>query len=73
MIGKPGAADRYGYLEPKDQIPAFGPDQLSQNDVAIVIHYPRNDYTAPSGSVHASSHGGVVQAVGPEPIGATIP
>jgi ubiquinol-cytochrome c reductase cytochrome b subunit len=73
MIRKPGAPDLYGYLEPKDQMPAFGPDQLTENDVAMVIRYLRNHYPAPSASEHASSHGGVAQAVGPEAIGATAP
>ena len=33
MIHKPGAPDLYGYLEAKDQMPAFGADQLTENDV----------------------------------------
>jgi ubiquinol-cytochrome c reductase cytochrome b subunit len=44
MIRKPGAPDLYGYLETKDQMPAFGPDQLTDNDVAMVIRYLRGDY-----------------------------
>jgi ubiquinol-cytochrome c reductase cytochrome b subunit len=47
MIHKPGAPDLYGYLEPKDQMPAFGADQLTENDVTTVIRYLRNDYTPP--------------------------
>jgi ubiquinol-cytochrome c reductase cytochrome b subunit len=44
MIRKPGAPDHYGYLEPKDRMPAFGPDQLTDNDVAMLIRYLRNEY-----------------------------
>jgi hypothetical protein len=36
-------------------MPAFGPDQLTVNDVAMVIRYLWNDYPAPPGSEHASS------------------
>jgi ubiquinol-cytochrome c reductase cytochrome b subunit len=44
MIHKPGAGDRYGFLDEKDQMPSFGPDQLTQNDVDMVIRYLRGDY-----------------------------
>jgi ubiquinol-cytochrome c reductase cytochrome b subunit len=44
MIHKPGAPDLYGYLEAKDRMPAFGPDQLTDNDVAMVVRYLKNDY-----------------------------
>ena len=49
MIHKPGAPDLYGYLEAKDQMPAFGADQLTENDVTTVIRYLKNDYTPPNG------------------------
>jgi quinol-cytochrome oxidoreductase complex cytochrome b subunit/mono/diheme cytochrome c family protein len=44
MIHKPGAPDLYGYLEAKDQMPAFGRDQVTDNDVDTLIRYLRNDY-----------------------------
>jgi ubiquinol-cytochrome c reductase cytochrome b subunit len=44
MIRKPGAADRYGFLEAEQKMPAFGPDQLTANDVEMVIRYLREDY-----------------------------
>jgi ubiquinol-cytochrome c reductase cytochrome b subunit len=44
MVRKPGADDRYGFLEKKDQMPAFGPNELTQNDVEMVIRYLRDDY-----------------------------
>jgi len=43
MIHKPGAPDLYGYLDKKDQMPAFA-DQLSANDTETLIRYLRNDY-----------------------------
>jgi ubiquinol-cytochrome c reductase cytochrome b subunit len=46
MIHKPGAPDLYGYLEARDQMPAFGPDQLTDNDAAMVIRYLKGDYTS---------------------------
>jgi len=44
MTRKPGAADKYGYLDAKDQMPEFGDDQLSTNDMAMVIRYLKGDY-----------------------------
>ena len=44
MIRKPGASDLYGYLEEKDQMPAFTRDQLTENDVTTVIRFLKNDY-----------------------------
>jgi ubiquinol-cytochrome c reductase cytochrome b subunit len=49
MIHKPGAPDLYGYLEAKDQMPAFGSDQLTDNDVAMVIRYLKGDYAKDEG------------------------
>jgi ubiquinol-cytochrome c reductase cytochrome b subunit len=49
MIHKPGAPDLYGYLEAKDQMPAFSRDQLTGDDVAMVIRYLKGEYTAPQG------------------------
>jgi ubiquinol-cytochrome c reductase cytochrome b subunit len=47
MIRKPGAPDKYGFLDTKDQMPPFGPDQLSANDLEMVIRYLRGDYPPP--------------------------
>jgi ubiquinol-cytochrome c reductase cytochrome b subunit len=44
MIRKPGAPDLYGYLDAEDQMPAFGSDQLTDNDAATLIRYLRDDY-----------------------------
>ena len=48
MIRKPGAADRYGFLGEKQKMPAFGPEQVSDNDVNMVIRYLRGDYPRPA-------------------------
>ena len=44
MIHKPGASDLYGFLETKDQMPAFASDQLTENDVTTLIRFLKNDY-----------------------------
>ncbi|AGA30753.1 cytochrome b N-terminal domain-containing protein [Singulisphaera acidiphila] len=44
MIHKPGAPDLYGYLEKKDQMPAFTSEQLTKNDVNMLVRYLQNDY-----------------------------
>jgi ubiquinol-cytochrome c reductase cytochrome b subunit len=44
MIRKPGAADRYGFLEQEQKMPAFGADQLTPNDLEMVIRYLKDDY-----------------------------
>ncbi|SIO17852.1 ubiquinol-cytochrome c reductase cytochrome b subunit [Singulisphaera sp. GP187] len=44
MIHKPGALDLYGYLETKDQMPAFTSEQLAANDVNMLVRYLKNDY-----------------------------
>ena len=49
MIRKPGAPDLYGYLEAKDRMPAVRPEQLTDNDVDMVIRFLRNDYPMPTG------------------------
>ena len=38
-----GRPDLYGYLEKKDQMPAFA-DQLTENDTETLIRFLRNDY-----------------------------
>lgn len=48
MIRKPGADDRYGYLDAKDQMPSFA-EQLTDNDLETVIRYLRNDYVGAEG------------------------
>jgi ubiquinol-cytochrome c reductase cytochrome b subunit len=44
MVRKPGAANRYGFLGEHQKMPAFDPDQLSENDLNMVIRYLRGDY-----------------------------
>jgi quinol-cytochrome oxidoreductase complex cytochrome b subunit/mono/diheme cytochrome c family protein len=51
MIRKPGADDMYGFLKAKDQMPAFGPDQLIQNDVEMLTRYLKDDYLKPGTAV----------------------
>ncbi|QEH33619.1 Menaquinol-cytochrome c reductase cytochrome b subunit [Aquisphaera giovannonii] len=47
MIRKPGAPDLYGYLDPQFQMPAFGRDQLTEDDLKAMIRYLRGDYPMP--------------------------
>ncbi len=44
LIHNPAASDLYGYLDPKDRMPAFGPDQLTENDLETVIRYLKHDH-----------------------------
>ena len=44
MVRRPTAPDLYGYYEAKDHMPPFGPDQMTANDVEMVIRYLRHDY-----------------------------
>jgi quinol-cytochrome oxidoreductase complex cytochrome b subunit/mono/diheme cytochrome c family protein len=55
MIRKPNAPDLYGYFEEKDRMPPFGPEQLTRNDVEMVIRYLRNDYPKPQRPATAST------------------
>ena len=48
MIHKPDAADKYGYLDKKDQMPAFGSDQLTDNDMSTLIRFLKGEYLAPA-------------------------
>jgi ubiquinol-cytochrome c reductase cytochrome b subunit len=48
MVRKPGAADRYGFLGEHQKMPAFGTDQLSENDLNMVIRYLQGDYPRPA-------------------------
>ena len=50
MIHKPGAPDLYGFLKPKDQMPAFA-GQITENDATTIIRYLRNDYPGAPGAV----------------------
>jgi ubiquinol-cytochrome c reductase cytochrome b subunit len=62
MIRKPGAADRYGYLEQEQKMPAFGPDQLTSNDLETLIRYLKDDY--PKGGSAQSDAGESLAARG---------
>lgn len=48
MIHRPGAPDKYGFLDPKNQMPSFT-EQLTENDVQTVVRYLRNDYPGAPG------------------------
>ena len=48
MIRRPTAPDLYGYYEAKDHMPPFGPDQMTANDVEMIIRYLKNDYPMPA-------------------------
>jgi len=43
MTQKPGAPDKYGYLDAKDRMPSYA-GQLTDNDVRTVVRYLKNDY-----------------------------
>jgi hypothetical protein len=49
MIRKPAAPDLYGYYEEPNKMPAFGPEQLTTNDVEMVVRFLKNDYLPPLG------------------------
>jgi ubiquinol-cytochrome c reductase cytochrome b subunit len=53
MIRKPGAPDLYGYLEAKHQMPAFGPDQVTENDVAMVVRFLKGEFVPLPGAAEA--------------------
>lgn len=48
MIRRPNAPDLYGYYEGKDQMPPFGAEQATENDIDMIILYLKNDYPTPS-------------------------
>ena len=51
MIRKPNAQDLYGFFDDKAQMPPFGLDQLSGNDLEMIIRFLHDDYPMPgSGS-----------------------
>jgi ubiquinol-cytochrome c reductase cytochrome b subunit len=47
FVHNAGASDLYGYLDEKDQMPAFGSDKLSANDMDMIIRYIKGDYLEP--------------------------
>lgn len=58
MVRKPSAADRYGFLGEHQKMPAFGPDQVSENDLNMVIRYLRGDYPRPAQAGTAAAAAG---------------
>ena len=67
MIRRPTAPDLYGYYEAKDHMPPFGPDQMTDNDVDMVIRYLRHDYpgaNVPGDAGGASTDKGALQPSG---------
>jgi ubiquinol-cytochrome c reductase cytochrome b subunit len=48
MIRRPTAPDLYGFYDEKDKMPPFGPDQMTANDVEMVIRYLKGDYPMPA-------------------------
>ena len=54
MIRKPNAADRYGFLEKEQKMPAFDADQLSPNDLQMVLRYLQGDYIKPPPGEHVA-------------------
>jgi quinol-cytochrome oxidoreductase complex cytochrome b subunit/mono/diheme cytochrome c family protein len=65
MIRKPGAPDLYGYLEPKERMPAFGRDQLTDNDVATLIRYLKGEYPGAPGPRPAPARTEVAKSARP--------
>ena len=49
IIRKPNAPDLYGFLEDKEHMPSFPADQLTRNDLDMLIRFLKKDYptTAP--------------------------
>ena len=46
MIRKPRSSDKYGFLDEnqENQMPAFGPDQITSSDLDVLIRYLKDDY-----------------------------
>ncbi len=55
MIRKPNADDRYGFLEKEQKMPTFGPDQITPNDLEMIIRYLKGDYVKTGPIVEKSS------------------
>jgi ubiquinol-cytochrome c reductase cytochrome b subunit len=49
MIRNPRSSDKYGFLDEKqpNQMPAFGPDQLTSGDLGVLVRYLKEDYPKP--------------------------
>ncbi|MBV8486872.1 MAG: c-type cytochrome, partial [Planctomycetaceae bacterium] len=47
MIRKPGAPDLYSFYEGDERMFPFGADQLTQNDLEMIVRYLKNDYPMP--------------------------
>jgi ubiquinol-cytochrome c reductase cytochrome b subunit len=56
MIRKPRSSDRYGFLDEKqeNQMPAFGPDQVTSSDLDVLVRYLTGDYVKPAANVNPS-------------------
>jgi ubiquinol-cytochrome c reductase cytochrome b subunit len=56
MIRKPRSADKYGFVEEsqENQMPAFGPDQITSSDLDVLIRYLKDEYVKahPDESAH---------------------
>jgi ubiquinol-cytochrome c reductase cytochrome b subunit len=46
MVRNPRSSDKYGFLDAKveNQMPAFGPDQITDSDLEAVVRYLKGDY-----------------------------
>jgi ubiquinol-cytochrome c reductase cytochrome b subunit len=55
MIRKPGAPDLYEFVDEKDRMPPFGPDQLTRNDVDMIIRFLADKYPMPQASARPRS------------------
>jgi ubiquinol-cytochrome c reductase cytochrome b subunit len=58
MIRKPGAPDLYSFIDDKDRMPPFGPDQLTRNDVDTIIRFLAHRYPMPGGSATTTTESG---------------
>jgi ubiquinol-cytochrome c reductase cytochrome b subunit len=58
MIRKPSAPDLYGFYEEPSRMPPFGSDQMTGNDLDMVIRFLRNDYPMPEPSAHIAETSG---------------
>ncbi len=56
MIAHPGSKSLYGFLKPHEQMPAFGSDQLTKNDLEMIVRFLEDDFV---GAVHPTDKGQV--------------
>ncbi|MBI1324972.1 cytochrome B6 [bacterium] len=56
MIRHPNAADRYGYLEEKDQMPGFGQTELSDREMSVLIRLFSGQYVPDDPATAAAGH-----------------